>query len=88
MHVISWSLIFSILGKRRSLAQLAIKLPKRVESVVHYALGWTIPIVVVLCSIGLNDLLSPGIMDEGNDGRCWINGNEGILYWFSVSYIV
>ena len=58
MNVIAWSLFMMILGQRRFLAELVVQSPKWVESLSHYALGWAAPVVIVLCSIGLENLES------------------------------
>ena len=85
MHIIAWSLFMMILGTRRFLAELVIQSPKWVESFVHYTLGWALPVAIVSCSIILDCYWSPGFMDYGKDGLCWINGNNGMLHLFLVS---
>ena len=85
MHLIAWSLFVMIVGRTRFLAELMIQLPNWVKSYLHFTLGWALPVVIVLCGIGLEYSWSPGFMGYGKDGLCWINGNRGMLFLFLVS---
>ena len=88
MHVIAWSLFTMTLSKTRFLADLLIQPPKWVKILLRYTFGLAVPMIIVLCSVGLDHLWSPGFMDYGKDGLCWINTDEGMLYLFLVSNVL
>ena len=85
MHVIAWSVFMMIVGTKRFLVQMVVQSPYWVESAAHYVLGWCSPVIIILLSLMLEYLWSPGYMGYGKNGRCWINEQQGILYLFLVS---
>ena len=85
INVIAWSMFMMIIGTKRFLDNLTVQSPKWVDSTIHYVLGWSSPGIIVLLSVLLEYSWSPGFMGYGKNGRCWINGQQGILYFFLVS---